>query len=45
VDSDQSIAEIATATGFADQSHLGRTFKRLIGMTPAVYRDRLRAGR
>ena len=32
------IAEIAAATGFADQSHLTRLFKRVMGMTPAAWR-------
>ena len=34
-----SLAEVSVAAGFADQSHFGRTFKRLLGMTPAQYRD------
>jgi AraC family transcriptional regulator len=29
-----SIAEIAAQTGFSDQSHLTRCFKRIVGMTP-----------
>jgi len=33
VGSDVPVAEIAIAAGFADQSHLGRTFKRLLGLT------------
>lgn len=33
----QSIAEVAAATGFADQSHLTRHFKRLMAITPARY--------
>jgi AraC family transcriptional regulator len=37
--SKEPLAAIATATGFADQSHFCRTFKRLIGMTPAEYRS------
>jgi len=32
------LAEIATAAGFADQSHFSAVFKRHTGMTPAVYR-------
>ena len=35
---DESLATIAAATGFSDQSHFSRTFKRLMGMTPAQYR-------
>lgn len=31
------IAEAALAVGFADQSHLTRRFKRLVGVTPGVY--------
>jgi len=31
-------AATAAATGFADQSHLGRWFRRAFGMTPAAYR-------
>jgi AraC-like DNA-binding protein len=32
------IVEVAHALGFADQSHLSRTFKRTVGLSPAVYR-------
>jgi AraC-like DNA-binding protein len=32
-----SIARVALATGFADQSHFTRVFKRLVGDTPARY--------
>lgn len=32
------LIEIASLTGFSDQSHFNRTFKRLKGMTPAEYR-------
>lgn len=31
-------AAAAAASGFADQSHLGRWFRRAFGMTPAAYR-------
>ena len=31
-------AAAAAATGFADQSHMGRWFRRAFGMTPAAYR-------
>jgi AraC family transcriptional regulator len=33
-----SLIEIALTTGFSDQSHFTRIFKRLKGMTPAEYR-------
>jgi AraC family transcriptional regulator len=36
--SNESLAAIASANGFADQSHFSRTFKRLRGMTPTEYR-------
>jgi len=32
-----SLAEIATLVGFADQSHLHRHFKRLVGVTPKTW--------
>lgn len=34
----QHIADVAFETGFADQSHLGRWFKRAFGITPGLYR-------
>lgn len=33
-----SIASIARETGFSDQSHFSRTFKRVTGMTPGAFR-------
>ena len=33
----ESISEAALATGFCDQSHLSRTFKRIVGLTPGQY--------
>lgn len=33
-----SLAEIASASGFSDQSHFTRIFKRETGMTPAAYK-------
>ncbi len=34
----ESIASVAAETGFADQSHLGRCFRRAFGVTPGRYR-------
>jgi len=34
----KSFAEIAVASGFSDQSHFSRTFKRIAGVTPASFR-------
>jgi AraC family transcriptional regulator len=39
-----SIASIAAAVGFADQSHLTRSFVRVLGTTPARYRAQRRQG-
>jgi AraC-like DNA-binding protein len=33
------ISQVATRTGFADQSHLTRHFKRLVGVTPGQYKQ------
>jgi AraC-like DNA-binding protein len=33
----RAISEVASETGFADQSHLTRHFKRLVGVTPGQY--------
>lgn len=40
-----AISDVATATGFADQSHLHRQFQRGLGMTPGQYQRRFQAGR
>jgi len=40
----RSLADLALATGFADQAHFTRMFKAAVGVTPARYR-RLEAGR
>jgi AraC-like DNA-binding protein len=36
-------AELAAELGFADQSHLGRHFRRLFGTSPRAYRDSMGA--
>jgi len=38
-ESEQSLADIAYETGFADQSHLQRFFRRAYGTTPQAYRQ------
>jgi AraC family transcriptional regulator len=40
--SDVTLAEIASAAGFFDQSHFSRTFKCLTGLTPTNYRKNVR---
>ena len=35
--SGMAIAEVAAETGFSDQSHLHRHFKRIVGVTPGQY--------
>lgn len=39
---DDSIAEVAAQTGFADASHLAREFRRAVGGSPAGYRGSVR---
>jgi AraC-like DNA-binding protein len=34
----EPIAAVAAETGFSDQSHLGRCFRRAFGVTPGQYR-------
>jgi AraC family transcriptional regulator len=36
---DQAISDVALACGFADQSHLNKHFRRLVGMTPRAFRE------
>jgi AraC-like DNA-binding protein len=40
------ISHVAFATGFSDQSHLTRQFKRVLGVTPGSYAQsyRVRVG-
>jgi AraC family transcriptional regulator len=37
-----TLAEVALVAGFSDQSHFSRTFKRLTGLTPRLYRETAR---
>lgn len=40
-DTDHSLSEIAYLTGFSDQSHFTRIFKKVVGQNPSVYRKNL----
>ncbi len=40
-ETDESLASIALESGFANQSHLTRIFKRFLGLTPKAYRQSL----
>jgi AraC-like DNA-binding protein len=40
-----SVVDAAASTGFADQSHLNRHFKRILGFTPGQYRNFVQEGR
>src|SRR5262252_1556544 len=42
LDRDASLAEVSYSTGFADQSHFTRSFRKITGMTPAAFRTALR---
>jgi AraC family transcriptional regulator len=35
---ERSLADVAAAVGFSDQSHLTRHFKRITGVTPSQFR-------
>jgi AraC family transcriptional regulator len=39
---DQPIAEVALEAGFCDQSHLTRSFRSVLGASPAAFRRRTR---
>ena len=41
---DDAVASIALALGFADQSHLTRAFRQAVGVTPAAFRRALASG-
>jgi AraC family transcriptional regulator len=43
LDSDAPLSQIALDCGMADQAHLSRLFRRLVGETPSVWRRRNRA--
>lgn len=43
VHTDGSLSEIALSSGFADQSHFSREFRRQFGRTPREYREHYRA--
>lgn len=38
-----ALSEVAMQSGFADQSHLNRHFKRIYGMPPGIFRDQTNA--
>lgn len=40
---DLTLAELAELTGFANKSHLARAFAKSFGVSPALYRKRMRA--
>jgi len=40
-----AMSEVAMASGFADQSHFCRQFRKLVGTTPSRYRRSTRQGR
>ncbi|MDJ0712510.1 MAG: helix-turn-helix transcriptional regulator, partial [Woeseiaceae bacterium] len=40
-----TLAEIASASGFSDQSHLSRGFKEVVGITPGAFRREVRPPR
>jgi AraC-like DNA-binding protein len=39
---DESMASISQQVGFCDQSYFGTVFRRIVGMTPATWRRRIR---
>jgi AraC family transcriptional regulator len=42
IGSDDRLSDVAFDAGFADQSHLTNTFRRLVGLTPGAFRARFR---
>ncbi len=41
---DKSVSDVSQEMGFCDQSYFGTVFRKLVGMTPAAYRAKCRAG-
>ena len=39
---DHALSDAASAAGFADQAHMTRSFRRMMGVTPGAYRDAYR---
>ncbi len=44
ITSNKTLVEIALETGFSDQSHFTRSFKKLTGLTPTEFRQMFRKG-
>jgi transcriptional regulator GlxA family with amidase domain len=38
VETSASLGEVSAMWGFADQSHFGKVFRRILNMSPATYR-------
>ena len=43
LEKEKSISRVTYDAGFSDQSHLDKCFQKLVGLTPAQYRDAVRA--
>ena len=43
LEKEKSISRVTYDAGFSDQSHLDKCFLKLVGLTPAQYRDAVRA--